>query len=340
MIRKFAVTTIAGAAMLACAVPAQAGNVNLKLTTCLARNHDYTQAFMQTYVDPINAKSKKTGLTITYLGGPEVTPFKEQGSSLKRGLVDMIYCPSSYYSGIFPEARLPGAQTTSVGEIRKNGAWQIMEKAWNKNLNAHILAWTFDDAQIFYTYFLVKPKQSTKTGLDLNGLKMRSTPLYNPFLLAMGATTIVMAPGDVYAGLQRGVVDGLAWPWGSVAKYGWQRFLKYRVKPGYFGASQPVLIGLDKWKGLTKQQQALLTSQGRILEKEGAAIVIKKGKEDDIKLQQAGVKDIVLKGAVSDAYLKTVYDAKWAQNDKLNKNTPDYKKLRSLLYRPVSHPAS
>jgi TRAP-type C4-dicarboxylate transport system substrate-binding protein len=56
-------------------------------------------------------------------------------------------------------------------------------------------------------------------------MKIRSTGLYNPFLVAMGATTIVMAPGDVYAGLERKVVDGLAWPWGSIAKYGWQRFL-------------------------------------------------------------------------------------------------------------------
>ena len=41
----------------------------------------------------------------------------------------------------------------------------------------------------------------------------------------------------------------------------------------------------------------------------------------------------MLKGAVRDAYLKTIYDAKWAQNDKL-KYTVDYKKLKSLLYKP------
>ena len=35
------------------------------------------------------------------------------------------------------------------------------------------------------------------------------------------------------------------------------------------------------------------------------------------------------------AYLDTVYGAKWAQNDTL-KYTVDYKKLKSLLYKPAS----
>ncbi|MGB7951844.1 MAG: TRAP transporter substrate-binding protein DctP [Candidatus Binatia bacterium] len=333
MNRKLAFGILSGV-MLALAGPAHPVQVNLKVTTCLERNNDFSQAFLETFVDPINAK--KTDLKLNYLGGPEVTPFREQGGALKRGLIDMIFCPAAYYSGLFGEARLPGAQTTPIAEIRTNGAWQMMEEAWNKNLNAHFLAWVYDKGQTFYTYFVEKPKLSSKTGLDLNGHKIRSTPLYNPFLKAMGATTVVMAPGDVYAGLQRGVVEGLAWPWGSVAKYGWERFLKYRIKPNYFGASQPLIVNLDKWKGLSKAQQEMLNDQALILEKDGVAIIIKKGNEDDAKLAKAGVKDIELEGAERNAYLGTIYGAKWAQNDKL-KYTVDYKKLKLLLYAPPTN---
>jgi TRAP-type C4-dicarboxylate transport system substrate-binding protein len=330
MLLKSGTSILAGVAAMAIAAPALAAPVSLKVTTCLARNHDFSQAFQQTFLDPINAKN--TDLKLVYLGGPEVTPFREQGGALKRGLVDMIFCPAAYYSGMFSEARLPGAQNVSIEEARKNGAWQMLEEAWAKSMNAHFLAWGYDNAQIFYTYFTEKPKESTKTGLDLTGMKIRSTPLYNPFLVAMGGTTIVMSPGDVYAGLQRGVVTGLAWPWGSIAKYGWQRFLKYRVTPHYYGASQPLIVNLDKWKSLTKQQQDLMTAQARIMEKDGSAIIIKKGQEDDAKLKEANVQDLELKGAVRKAYLDTVYGAKWAQNDKL-KYSVDYKKLRSLLYK-------
>jgi len=62
------------------------------------------------------------------------------------------------------------------------------------------------------------------------------------------------------------------------------------------------------------------------------AIIIAKGKIDDIKLKEAGVQDLELKGAVRKAYLKTIYGAKWAENDKL-KYIVDYKKLKAKLYR-------
>ena len=126
MYRKIATGFFATAAAIALTLPAQATPITLKVTTCLARNHDFTQGLLQTYIDPINAKN--TDLKLTYLGGPEVTPYQEQGSSLKRGLVDMIMCPAAYYGGLFSEARLPGAQTASIDEIKKNGAWDMMSR--------------------------------------------------------------------------------------------------------------------------------------------------------------------------------------------------------------------
>jgi hypothetical protein len=129
MFRKLAAGIFAGAATLALTAPAMSAAVTLKVTTCLQRNHDFSQAFLKTFLEPINAKN--TDLKLTYLGGPEVTPFTEQGSSLKRGLVDMILCPAAYYGGLFGEARLPGAQTVSIDDIRKNGGWDMMEEAWN-----------------------------------------------------------------------------------------------------------------------------------------------------------------------------------------------------------------
>lgn len=332
MIRKtiFAAAAVPVAVVMASwALPAQSATT-LKLTTCLAKNHDQSEALVETFYDPINAK--KTDLTLRYLGGPEVTPRKKQAPALKRGLIDIIMCPAPYYGGILSEARLPGVQNRSLEEIRANGGWDMMQEAWGKGLNARILAWTTFNGQTFYVYTRFKPKLSTKTGLDLTGIKVRSTGLYNPLFRAMGATTVNMNPGDLYTGLERGVVQGLAWPWGSIAKYGWQRFLKYRIKPSFYGASFMTIINLDKWNSLTKAQKDLLESQARVYEQDSSAIIIAKGKIDDIKLKEAGVQDLELKGAVRKAYLKTIYGAKWAENDKL-KYIVDYKKLKAKLYR-------
>ena len=330
MLRKTALCLLSSAAAFAVAFAGTSAQaVTLKVSSCLAKNHDYTEAFLDTFYKPVNAK--KTGLTLRYIGGPEVTPRQKQAPALKRGLIDIITCPAAYYGGILSEARLPGAHNKSLEQIRANGAYDLMQTAWNQGLNAQILAWVHFKGQIFYMYTRFKPKMSTKTGLDLTGFKMRSTGLYNALFKAMHATPVNISPGDVYSALERGVVEGLAWPWGSIAKYGWQRFLKYRIEPGFYGATLLTIINLDKWNSLTKAQKDLLEKQARNYESKADAIIVEKGKVDDAKLKKAGVTIIKLTGAVGKAYIKTIYGAKWAQNDE-QKYIVDYKKLKAKMY--------
>jgi len=331
-IHKFsfvAIVVAAAVTMTAMVLPAQAET--LTLTSCLQRNHDLTIAFTKTFLEPINVKG--ADLKLNYLGGPEVTPFQKQGPALQRGLVDMIVCPAPYYGGVLNEARLTGAQTKTIAEIRANGGWEMLQEAWGKGLNAHILAWAHFEAQTFYLYTTFQPKQSTKTGLDLTGVKMRSTGLYNPLLKAMGATPVVVSPSDVYSSLERGLVEGLGWPWGSISQFGWERFLKYRIAPNFYGSTLMTLVNLKKWNSLSQAQRDLLESHAESYEKNGDAIVIERAKKDDAKLAKAGLQTIELTGKVRQAYLRTIYDAKWAENDKL-KYIVDYKKLKARLYTP------
>ncbi len=325
----------AGALSLAAgSLPAQA-KTTLKVSTCLQRTHDYIEAYFDTFFKPLNAK--KADISLRYLGGTEVTPRQKQAPALKRGLIDMIVCPAAYYGGLLSEARMPGLQNRSHAELRANGAIDMMQEAWGKGLNAHILAWVHHTGQKFFIYTRFKPKFNTQTGIDLTGVKVRSTGLYNAFFKAMGAITVVISPSDVYASLERGVVQGLAWPWGSIRKYGWQRFLKYRIEPGFFGATLITLVNKKKWNGLSDSQRALLTSQARIYENTSDAIIIKKAHADDAALKEAGFEFLDLKGDIRKAYVKTIYGAKWAENDRVAKTGSvkfiiDYEKLKAKMY--------
>ena len=140
----------------------------------------------------------------------------------------------------------------------------------------------------FHIYTTFKPKESTKTGLDLSGHKMRSTATYRPFLSAMGAIPVTMAAAEMYTGLQRGVVQGLAWPEGALAKYGVQKFLKYRVYPGFYRSGSMVLINIDKWKTLSKSVQDKLTETGLAFEQGSEPILRKKADADNKKLWASG----------------------------------------------------
>lgn len=299
---------------------AQAADTVLKVSSCLAKNHDQVEAYFATFHNPVNAA--KAGIKLRYIGGPEVTPRQKQASALKRGLIDIINCPSAYYGSVVPEARLTGPNTATPAKLRKNGGWALLEKAWAKDLNAVILGWGHFEASTFYIYTRFEPKQSAKTGLDLNGRKMRSTGLYNPFLKAMNATPVNISPGDVYSALERGVVDGLAWPEGSIAKYGWQRFLKYRITPNFYHSTTMTVINKKKFDSLTKAQQKLLKEQGLKFEHDSNAVLAAKSVIDNEKLVKAGIKDINLAGDVKKAYLGTIYGAKWAANAKHKYSSP------------------
>ena len=99
MIRKFHFLTTFGLAAVGLSVasgPVLSAST-IKATSCFIRTHDYVNAFHDGFVTPLNAK--KTGLTLKYLGGVEVIPRQKQAGALKRGLVDMIYCPGAYYGG-------------------------------------------------------------------------------------------------------------------------------------------------------------------------------------------------------------------------------------------------
>jgi TRAP-type transport system periplasmic protein len=329
MIRKSFLLPALAVAAVAWSVPVQAGST-IKVSTCQIRTHDHVVVFLNEFLKP--AQKNEIGLTLKYIGGPEITPFRKQGGLVKRGLIDMIFCPAPYYGADLPEARLLGAHNKSLAEMRKNGAVGMLEEAWNKGLNAHILAFPAYDVSTFYMYTIEKPKLSKTTGLDLKGVKMRSTGLYKPLLSAMSATPVAISPGDVYTGLQRGVVDGIAWPKGSVTKYGWEKFLKYKITPNFYGATFLVIVNKNKWASLTQAERDFLTKTAKQYEKRSNDVVAANLAADEAKLAKAGVKDIALEGEYAKAYLKTIYGAKWAVNDKYKSYNVDYKKLKSLMY--------
>ena len=325
--RSLSVLTIAAAAF-ALSLPSQASTI--KVSTCQIRTHDHVIVFLEEFLKP--AQANKIGLKLRYMGGPEITPFRKQGGLLKRGLIDLIFCPTPYYGADLPEARLLGAHNRSLEEMRSNGAYDMLRQAWDKGLNAHILAWPAFNVSTFYVYTTFKPKLSKATGIDLKGIKMRSTGLYKPFLAAMEAIPVGMAPGDVYTGLERGVVQGMAWPKGSITKYGWEKFLKYKITPNFYGATFMTIINKKKWESLTQAERDFLTKLSATYEKKSDEVVARNLAADEARLEKAGVQTFALEGDYAKAYLKTIYGAKWAVNDKY-KYTVDYKKLKPLMYQ-------
>ncbi len=60
-----------------------------------------------------------------------------------------------------------------------------------------------------YSLYTKKPITSID---DLKGKRFRTSPVYVPFIKALGAEAVIMPAGEIYTAIERGVIDGVAWP--------------------------------------------------------------------------------------------------------------------------------
>ena len=322
--------SIAASALMIAAPAAEAAK-EIKTVTGLIRNHDQIEVFFNHFQNPINA-DKSAPVKLKYMGGPEVTPSTQVGAALKRGLFDILCSPSSYYAGMVPEARYIAISNRSHKELRANGAYDLLQQAWTKGLNAKIISWPYWEGTEFHIYLNNKPALDKDTGITLKGQKMRSVSLYAPFLKAMGATPINIKPPEVYTALQRGLVSGLAWPEGAVTKYGWQEFIKVKVEPGFWRSSTLVVMNMDKYNSLSKVEKDYILKAGMKLEDESGPAQRRVIDIDNAKVFKAGVERMRLDEAHSTAYLKTVYGSTW-EDAKSRKLSVPYAEFRKLLYK-------
>jgi TRAP-type C4-dicarboxylate transport system substrate-binding protein len=237
-IRKI-VTLVAGAAVGAVlAASASADEVTLKAGSFLPLTVNFGEPFKK-FVDHVNAESKGV-VQIRVVGGPEAVPPFQLGNAIKSGVLDIAVVPPAYYKGLMPEGDADILTKQSFVEQRKNGAWALINKLHEEKVNAYYLA-AYGDGVQFYIY-LRKPIKNIS---ELKGLKLRSSPNYQAFFTALGATTVVTPPGEVYTALERGVIDGYGWPLWGIQDQGWDKYTKMRVEPGFYNVTCNILVNLN-----------------------------------------------------------------------------------------------
>jgi TRAP-type C4-dicarboxylate transport system substrate-binding protein len=243
----------------------------------------------------------------------------------------MIFCPASYYSGQVLEAKLLPVGNVPVWELRRNGGMDMLQEAWGKVLNARIIGYCCNETP-FHIYLTQKPKLRVDGNIDLRGLKLRSTALYNAPFKALGATPVTISAPDIYTGLQRGVVTGFGWPEASVVALGVKDIVKYKIEPGFFRGTNMVIMNLDSYRALPERIRAIVDAVGKQYERDTIPAMKKVVAADVAVLKKSGMKVSTLSEAGQKVFLKTLYDAAWKDMEG-RKYVVDFDKLKSLMYR-------
>ncbi|HEX9570650.1 MAG TPA: TRAP transporter substrate-binding protein DctP [Burkholderiales bacterium] len=300
---RFAPRLALAAALAAASGMACAQEVTLRVVSAFPENLYYVKRLVD-WIQKVNAEGKGT-LQLNFIGGPKAIPTFEVGNAVKTGVVDIAMSTGAYYTNLMPEADALKLTRLPAAELRKNGAYDYINKVWNEKANMYYLARVVDSTP-FHLYINKKIDKA-----DLNGLKLRITPVYRDFFQALGGTVVQIAPGEVYTALERGVVDGYGWPIHALFDLNWQEHTKYRVDPGFYNAEVSLIVNLDKWKGLTQAQRAYLTKQALAFEAQNEEW--KKYNQEEAQRQaKAGIQAIRFDAATSKQYVDKAYEVGWA----------------------------
>jgi TRAP-type C4-dicarboxylate transport system substrate-binding protein len=309
---------VAGAAL-----PAIAGaqEVTLKLVSAFPETATYVK-HMTPWIQKFNAGGKGVA-QINFIGGPKAIPTFEVGTSVKNGVVDLAMNTGAFYTNLMPEADFLKLTQITVAEQRKNGAFDYINKVWNQKANLVYLARMVDETP-FHLYLTKKIDKP-----DLNGLKIRITPVYREFFQSMGATLIQTPPGEVYTALERGVVDGYGWPIHGIFDLNWHEKTKFRVDPGFYNAEVSIIMNLDAFKRLTPQQRSFVEKQALALEAMNSYWP-KFNKEETARQAKAGIETIKFDPATAKSYVDKAYEVGWAHAIKQSpEHGPQMRKLLS-----------
>jgi TRAP-type transport system periplasmic protein len=262
-------------------------------------------------------------LNIKYLGGPDVVKAVDQVEALQRGMIDMVFIASAYYTNVLSEIDTLKQSDYTPSEERANGAWAYLNNLHEKRLEIHYLARLGLGTK--HQLYLKKPISNA----NLKGISIRVSPVHIQVVKGLGGNPVVIAIPEVYVALERNVVDGFCFPSVGIRDYGWQKQVKYIVDPPFYTVPNPLLVNLKVWNGMPQNMRDLLTEAGIEAEKRVVAMFDDLAKAERSMLLKEGMEVIDLPAAEKERFLRVAFEEGW--KDILQKNPQTGPELKRML---------
>lgn len=300
---------------------------DLTMVTALQRTNVLARSAIEVFIPAMN-KAGKGQLKVNYVGGQEVVPPRKAAAALKRGQFNILSAPTAYYIGTVPEGYALLAANQGPKVLRKNGAWEILQKIYMEKAGAHLLCWG-ENMTSYYMYLTKQPPMDANGVPNLKGFKMRATGTYRPLFRALGATTVNIKSSEIFTAVQRGTVDGFGFTDVSAVALGFHNIVKFRVFPNFYQTNQVITVNPAVWKSLTQKQKDIMNKVAVEYETSSVKFVEKERLAEEKIIAKSPMKTINL-GKGSAKYLSIAHGEIWKE---LKKRSPKYAdELAKLMY--------
>jgi len=215
---------------------------------------------LQTYLKNVETASKGD---ITFkISGPETVPAFEQLQPVSSGVFQLLFTHGAYHVGATPMLIPIDGLKGSGRELRASSILDVIDKHY-KRFGLKLLFLAKSPEGTGYQMILRAPIGASG---DLTGRKIRGTQTYAGALNMLGASPVVLPPSEIYSALEKGIVDGAAWPAVGVLDFRWTEVAKYLLRPTFGSSPYFLFVNLNAWNKLSETQRATLTEEAKKIE--------------------------------------------------------------------------
>jgi TRAP-type C4-dicarboxylate transport system substrate-binding protein len=273
------VAAIGGLAM----APSHAQAQTLRLLSSWAEND--RPSYINAQIFQKHVKEVSDGKLTVTINGPEAVPPFEQLQPVSAGVFDILYTHGAYHVGSRGLGLAADAIDMNLEKRREAGIWRFMDEYYQKTHGLKLLSLSTQGTNGYHCYL----RRPLSPEADWKGRKIRGVVSYHGVIRALGGEPVVLPMGEVYVGLERGVMDGSCGPAAGMLALRHYEVAKHRLEPTFGGVNVLFVINGNRWQGLSEQQRNWLLEAGRRTEGEAARVGDQIVAEERTKLAEHGV---------------------------------------------------
>ncbi|SDL39796.1 TRAP-type C4-dicarboxylate transport system, substrate-binding protein [Modicisalibacter muralis] len=188
------------------------------------------------------------------------------------GIADIGITAQGYTAGRFPLSQI--VELPGVAESASQGAC-ILQTLYD----AGHIDQEYEDSHVLFMFttgpgYIHTKETDVQVPSDLEGLRIRRpTAVAGSILENMGAQPVGMPAPDIYTSLQRGVIDGLSFPWEGMKTFRLDELANYHTQVPFYTLIFVATMSQDAYQRLTPGQQAVIDANSGMQWAENAGVV-------------------------------------------------------------------
>ena len=243
-----------------------------------------------------------------FLGGSEIFSGSAGAEAVMSGALDAVFTAADYFTGFVPAAAAICASDMTYAEMTESGGLDYINSIFTQQ--GVRLLYVVDEVGISGTQIFTN---NIITSLDdLKGLTIRSTgTVQGNILTALGCTPTPLGLGEIFTGLEQGLVQGYCGPAYLGGVMGFFEYSKCVISTEIARGGSSLLINEELWSSIPAETQKLLMDSFAEINEAEVALYSEYVATNRSLLEEAGGKMVDLSADEAAKLSKLCMDYAW-----------------------------